>query len=62
MQTITINIKDDQLADKVLWFLERFQSDELEIVSKEDIEDLKLLKATRNDETVPFADYLKNAD
>ncbi|MFZ1398891.1 MAG: hypothetical protein WAS33_18445 [Candidatus Promineifilaceae bacterium] len=62
MQTITINIKDDQLADKVLWFLERFQSDELEIISKEDLEDLKLLKATRNDKTVPFAEYLKNAD
>ncbi len=62
MRSITINIKDEQLADKVLWFLERFQSDELEIVSKEDMDDLKLLKATRNDETIPFADYLKNAD
>lgn len=62
MQSITINIKDEQLADKVLWFLERFQSDELEIVSKEDMDDLKLLKETRNDETIPFADYLKNAD
>lgn len=62
MQTITINIKDEELADKVLWFLERFPNDELEIVSKEDIDDLKLLKATRNDETVPFEEYLKNAD
>ena len=56
MQSITINIKDEQLADKVLWFLEQFQSDELEIVSKEDMDDLKLLKETRNDETIPFAD------
>jgi hypothetical protein len=62
MRSITINIKDDQLAEKVLWFLERFQNDELEIVSQEDMDDWKLLEATRNDETVPFADYLKNAD
>ncbi len=62
MRSITINIKDDQLAEKVLWFLGRFQNDELEIVSKEDMDDLKLLKATRNDETVPFEEYLKNAN
>lgn len=62
MQSITINIKDEQLADKVLWFLERFQGDELEIISKEDMDDLKLLKETRNDETISFTDYLKNAD
>ncbi|MCP5098014.1 MAG: hypothetical protein GY943_20900 [Chloroflexi bacterium] len=60
MKTITINIKDNQLADKVLWLLEHFQGEGLEIVSKEDMDDLKLLRATRNDESVPFDDYLKN--
>jgi hypothetical protein len=62
MRSITINIKDDQLAEKVLWFLEQIQNDELEIVSQEDMDDWKLLKATRDDETIPFEDYLKNAD
>lgn len=54
MQSITINIKDDQLADKVLWLLGYFQNEGLEIVSKEDMDDLKLLRATRNDESIPF--------
>ncbi len=60
MQSITINIKNDKLADKVLWFLKHLQNDGLEIVSKEDLEDLKLLKATRNEESIPFDEYTKN--
>ncbi|NOQ64792.1 MAG: hypothetical protein GQ582_09800 [Methyloprofundus sp.] len=54
MQSITINIKDDKLADKVTWLLEHFKGDGLEIVSKEDNDDLKLLKASRNDELISF--------
>jgi len=60
MQTLTVNIKNDALVDKVIWLLEHFKNDGLEITSKEDIEDLKLLKTTRNEETIPFANYLKN--
>ena len=60
MQTLTINIANDTLVDKVIWLLEHFKNDGLEIVSKEDIEDLKLLKATRNEETISFEEYLKN--
>jgi len=60
MQTLTVNIQNDALVDKVIWLLEHFKNDGLEITSKEDIEDLKLLKATRNEETIPFANYLKN--
>jgi len=60
MHSITINIKDRKLAEKVTWLLEHFQSDGLEIVSREDMEDLKLLKATRNEESVPFEDYLQH--
>ncbi|MHC4873987.1 MAG: hypothetical protein ACYTFY_19225 [Planctomycetota bacterium] len=37
MKTITINIKNDSLADKVSWFLEHLKDDGLEIVSKEEI-------------------------
>ena len=34
-----------------------FEKDGLEIVSKEDIDDLKLLKATRHEVAEPFAEY-----
>ncbi len=60
MKSIVINIKDDNLVDKVLWLLDHFKNDGLEVVSKEDMEDLKLLKETRNDEKINFEDYLKN--
>jgi len=60
MQTLTINIANDTLVDKVMWLLEHFKNDGLEIVSKEDMEDLKLLKATRKEETISFEEYLKN--
>jgi len=62
MQTLTINIKNETLTEKVLWMLEHFKNDGLEISSKEDIQDLKLLKATRDEETVSFENYLKNED
>jgi len=60
MQTLTINIANDTLVDKVMWLLEHFKNDGLEIVSKEDIEDLKLLKVTREETTLSFEEYLKN--
>ena len=60
MYTVTINIKNNALFDKIIWFLNLFKDDELEIISKEDIDDLKLLKATRNDISVSFEEYMKN--
>jgi hypothetical protein len=60
MQSITINVKDSKLAEKVTWLLEHFQEDGLEIISKEDLDDLKLLKATRDEECIPFEQYLKH--
>ena len=62
MKSLVINIKDDTIVDKVLWMLEHFKNDGLEIVSKEDMEDLKLLKETRSEEKIIFEDYLKNAN
>lgn len=62
MQTLTINIQNESLTEKVLWMLEHFKSDGLEITSNENIEDLKLLKATRKEETISFEEYLKNED
>ena len=62
MKSITININNDKLMEKVTWFLEHLKKDGLEIVSKEDIDDLKLLKATRDEVSEPFTEYLKNED
>ncbi len=60
MQSIIINIDNDKLVDKVTWLLEHFKNDGLEIISKEDMDDLKLLKSTRNEDTIPFDEYMKN--
>ena len=60
MKSLVINIENENLVDKVLRLLEHFKNDGLEIVSKEDMDDLKLLKETRNEETIDFEDYLKN--
>ena len=48
------------MADKIIGLLEFFQKDGLEILSKEDSDDLKSLKATRKEESVSFDEYLKN--
>ncbi|MBT6327623.1 MAG: hypothetical protein HOJ28_03520 [Candidatus Thioglobus sp.] len=60
MQSITININDDKLVDKITWMLEHFKSDGIEITSKDDMDDLKFLKATRNEDSTLFSEYLKN--
>ena len=54
MHSITINISNEKLVEKVMWFLNLLKKDGLEIVSREDMDDLKLLKATRGEEAVPF--------
>jgi len=60
MKSITINISNDKLAKKVMELLSGFKKEGLEIVAREDLEDLKLLKATRQDDSISFEDYLKN--
>lgn len=60
MQSITINIKDQKLADRVTWFLEHLKDDGLEIVAVEDLDDLKLLRSTRKEASIPFEDYLND--
>jgi hypothetical protein len=47
MHSITINISNEKLVEKVLWFLNLLKKDGLEIVSREDMDDLKLLRAKR---------------
>ena len=60
MESITININNPGLTDKVTWFLKHLEADGLEILSKEDFQDLKLLKATRDEESIPFSEYLSD--
>jgi len=54
METITVNIENKKLVKKVTEFLEHLKNDGLEIVSREDISDLKLLKLSRADESIPL--------
>ncbi len=61
MQSLTINVQNEQLYTKVLWLLEHFTKDGLEIVDREDMADLKALAKTRHEETVAFDEYLQNA-
>lgn len=60
MKSITINISNDNLVDKVTWLLDHFKNDGLEIVSSEDVEDLNLLRNTRHDDSISFEEYLQN--
>lgn len=61
MQSLTINFQNEQLLDKVLWLLDHFKKDGLEVVSRDDIDDLKALAKTREERSVPFEEYLKDA-
>lgn len=61
MQSLTINVHNEQLFSKVMWLLEHFKQEALEIVDREDMTDLKMLSETRHEETVPFDEYLKHA-
>lgn len=61
MQSLTLNFQNPQIFDKFLWLLEHFKKDGVEVVSKEDIDDLKVLSKTREEESIPFEDYLKDA-
>jgi len=45
-----------------LWFLKHLESEGVEIIAEEDIEDLKLVAATRGEESITFTEYLKNED
>jgi len=51
MHPITINISNEKLVEKVVWFLNLLKKDGLEIVSRKDVDDLKLLRATRDEES-----------
>ncbi len=54
MHSLIINVENKELMDKILWMLKHFENDGVEIAVSQDFEDLKMLKATRSDVTVPF--------
>ena len=58
----TVTNRPNNVADKITRFLEIFKDEGVEIVSKEDFNDLKLIKATRHEDSVPFEEYLQNAN
>ena len=60
MQTLTINVKEPKISEKVIWFLKHLENDGVELVQQEDLADLKLIAATRGEATVSFDEYLKN--
>ncbi len=60
MKSLTINIKNKAVQDKVIWFLEHLKTDGVEIIAEEDLIDLKLLAATREERSVALSDYLKS--
>jgi len=62
MQIVTILIKNQEIEEKILWFLKHLENDGVEILSQEDSEDFKLLMATREELSIPFSEYLKNED
>lgn len=61
MQTITLNIADSGVAEKLLWILERFKKDGVEISSVEDVEDLKLIYEAKKEGgvNIPLDSVLK---
>ncbi|MCI5143991.1 MAG: hypothetical protein D3923_00350 [Candidatus Electrothrix sp. AR3] len=60
MQILTVSIKTEEIKDKIIWFLKHLENEGVEIISQENVNDLKLLKATRGEESIPFSEYLKN--
>jgi hypothetical protein len=62
MENITLTIRNTAIKQEILNFLQRFSAADLEFTTLEDLEDLKLLKNTRHEETVSFEEYLKNAN
>ncbi|SMF94231.1 hypothetical protein SAMN02949497_1540 [Methylomagnum ishizawai] len=62
MESIALTIHSDKVKQEIFDFIKKFPSGEVEVMSIEDAEDLQLLQKTRHEETVSFADYLKDAD
>lgn len=62
MENITLSIRNSLIKQEIINFLQRFPSSEVEFTSLEDLEDLKLLQETREEETVSWETYINNED
>lgn len=62
MESIALTIHNEKIKQEIVDFLKKFPSDELELMSIEDAEDLHLLRKTRHEEVISLSDYLDNAD
>ncbi len=60
MQILTISVQTSDIRDKILSFLKQIENQGVEILSQEDTDDYRLLAATRNEQSISFAEYLKN--
>ncbi|MDM8545765.1 hypothetical protein [Candidatus Venteria ishoeyi] len=56
MQIVTVSIKTEDIKDKIIWFLKHLENEGVEILSQEDVNDLKLLIATRAEKSIPFSE------
>lgn len=60
MNSITINIKQQSIKNKIEDFLKTFNEDEIEVIIDEDIVDLNLIIDTRGEETIDLEDFIAN--
>jgi len=61
METITLNIPNKEVKDKILRFLNDFVKSDVEVTNIEDIKDLLLIEKAKkeNEENIPFEEVLK---
>ncbi|MEA1919850.1 MAG: hypothetical protein U9N52_08430 [Campylobacterota bacterium] len=57
---LALNIPNESVAEKLLWMLEHFKNDGIEITTIEDLEDLKTIQEARKErESIPLEEFLK---
>ncbi len=55
---LALNIQNDAVAEKLLWFLEHFKNDGIE---RNTIEDLKIIQEARQErESIPLESFLED--
>jgi hypothetical protein len=61
METITLNIQNKAIKEKIIRFLEDFVKSDIEITNIEDLKDLMLIEEAKkeNEENIPLDKVLK---
>jgi|GEM_PF-3182923 len=60
MNSITINIKQQSIKNKIEDFLKTFNEDEIEVIIDENIVDLNLIIDSRGEETIDLEYFIAN--